>query len=154
MRKYLIPIIVVLLFMSCATYDRPIAPEEIRTYEKILEVPNTSKDEIYVKANEWFVHTFNSAESVIQFQDKEAGKIMGKYRFNIVVGHPVSINPGMKSTISVDVKVNRAKILIQGLISDFGADISNDLEFVEEARKVWVKLAISLEEYLNQKSEW
>ena len=152
-RNYLI-LLIVILFVSCVTYDRPIAPEEIRTFEKIIEIPNTTKDELYIKANEWFVNTFNSAESVIQFQDKEAGKIMGKYKFRIVVGHPVSLNAGMKSTISVDVKDNRAKIFIQGLTSDFGADLTNDLEFVKEARKVWNKMALSLEKSLNKEVEW
>ncbi|WP_107822016.1 DUF4468 domain-containing protein [Mangrovibacterium marinum] len=46
--------------------------------EQVIEVPGT-KDELYVKANEWMVRSFNNAKSVIQFQDKEAGKIMGKY---------------------------------------------------------------------------
>ena len=40
---------------------------------------NSSKNSNYVKANEWMVETFGNAESVIQFVDKEAGIIKGKY---------------------------------------------------------------------------
>ncbi|WP_233248578.1 DUF4468 domain-containing protein, partial [Desulfonatronum sp. SC1] len=57
------------------------APEEARRYERIIEVPNHTKSEIYVKANAWFVETFNSAENVIEFNDRESGRVMGKYVF-------------------------------------------------------------------------
>jgi len=37
------------------------------------------KNSNFIKANEWMVETFNNAESVIQFTDKEAGIVKGKY---------------------------------------------------------------------------
>lgn len=64
---------------GCATMMGAKAAPEMRTFEKVIEISDKSKDQIYIKANGWFVETFNSAESVIEFQDKEAGKIMGKY---------------------------------------------------------------------------
>jgi hypothetical protein len=142
------------LCISCVTYDRPIAPEEMRTYEKIFNIPNTAKDELYVRANEWFVNTFKSAKSVIQFQDKEAGKIMGKYRLYITIGKPVSITVGCTSIITVDVKDNRVRLYITGLESDYGADMTTDLESIESALNTWNKLASTLEIALKEKSEW
>ena len=47
-------------------------------YEDVVKVDGVSASDLYVRANEWFVKTFNSANSVIQMQDKEAGKIIGK----------------------------------------------------------------------------
>ena len=42
-------------------------------------VTTDDKDTNYIKANEWMVENFNDAKSVIQFSDKEAGIIKGKY---------------------------------------------------------------------------
>lgn len=49
-------------------------PAKVQNVENELD-----KNENYIKANEWMVETFNNAESVIQFTDKEAGIIKGKY---------------------------------------------------------------------------
>ena len=38
-----------------------------------------SESQIYTLANMWAVKRFNSAEAVIEYQDKEAGVMMGKY---------------------------------------------------------------------------
>ncbi|MGE0930203.1 DUF4468 domain-containing protein [Peijinzhouia sedimentorum] len=61
---------------SCAiskvTLETP--PPRVATFEN-----DHSKDENYVLANEWMVETFNNAESVIQFTDKESGTVKGKY---------------------------------------------------------------------------
>jgi len=70
----------------------------------IIEVKG-SKNELYIKSNEWMVRNFNNAKSVIQFQDKEAGKIMGKYRMNS--------GPELFSLISIIVKDNAVKIEIE-----------------------------------------
>ena len=44
---------------------------------RVVEVENMSKDEIFIKSMEWFSRTFKESKSVIDYQDKEAGKIMG-----------------------------------------------------------------------------
>jgi hypothetical protein len=41
--------------------------------------PAGTKAELFVKANLWMVDQFKSAKSVIQYSDKEAGVIKGKY---------------------------------------------------------------------------
>lgn len=54
-----------------------------------VSVPETShqfevdgqKNDLYVKANQWMVENFNNAKSVIQFSDKEAGIVSGRYYF-------------------------------------------------------------------------
>ncbi|PTN28985.1 hypothetical protein C6366_18615, partial [Desulfonatronum sp. SC1] len=79
--KSLLSIGIIITFYSCASMMGTTAPEEARRYERIIEVPNHTKSEIYVKANAWFVETFNSAENVIEFNDRESGRVMGKYVF-------------------------------------------------------------------------
>lgn len=47
-------------------------------YQGVQRVDGVSKDELYIRAREWFAKTFVSAQAVIQMDDKEAGKIIGK----------------------------------------------------------------------------
>jgi hypothetical protein len=62
--------------LDCGGIKTITAPPE--PYEEIITCEGT-KAGLYVKANEWMVKTFNNAESVIEFQDKEEGRIIGKY---------------------------------------------------------------------------
>ena len=87
------------LLLSCATIM-----VSVKKTGDIIEVTG-SKNELYLKSNEWMVRNFNNAKSVIQFSDKEAGKIMGKYRMNS--------EPELFSLISLIVKDNTVKIEIE-----------------------------------------
>jgi hypothetical protein len=59
----------------------PVVNGEI-VYMSVVNVDSTKSNELYVRANEWFVNTFKSAKDVIQLNDKEAGKIIGKGFFS------------------------------------------------------------------------
>lgn len=49
------------------------------TYSGVVTVDSTiSQYELYSRGREWFAKTYNSATDVIQMEDKEAGKIIGK----------------------------------------------------------------------------
>ncbi len=49
------------------------------TYTEVIVVDSSlSKNELYSNAREWFAKTYNSSLSVIQMDDKELGKIVGK----------------------------------------------------------------------------
>jgi hypothetical protein len=68
----------------------------------------------YIKANEWMVETFNNAESVIQFTDKEAGIVKGKYIMKGAVAastYAVS-QPSFSSIITIRVKDQGSRIEI------------------------------------------
>ncbi len=47
------------------------------SYGSIIPIQGT-KDELYIKAKQWFVKSFKSANYVLQMDDKEAGKLIGK----------------------------------------------------------------------------
>lgn len=80
------------------------------TFENQLD-----KDANYVLANEWMVETFNDAESVIQFTDKESGTVKGKY---LMKAGYVSTSPYVASTepryaiITIRVRDNGCRIEI------------------------------------------
>lgn len=107
----------ILLITSCVSVKS-------MTYEgnpitKTIEL-TTPKQSNYIKANEWMVETFGNAESVIQFSDKEAGIIKGKYMmYKGQTGSEYS--PAVASyfaMITLRVRDNAAKIEIEP-INDF-----------------------------------
>ncbi len=110
MKKLLTAIFFVTLFSSCGTMmaGETAAPELCR-YESIGEIAGLTKDDLYTLVNAWFVETFNSAESVIEYQDKEAGRVMGKYTFSCSDDYYYY---EVKQTISVDVQDGRYRFVI------------------------------------------
>jgi hypothetical protein len=64
-----------LVFTSCATTQTAFTPITLTETATVIG----TKNDVYVKANLWLVDVFNSAKSVIQFSDKDAGVIKGKY---------------------------------------------------------------------------
>ena len=74
-----------------------------------------SADDNFVRANEWMVETFNNAESVIQFTDKEAGIVEGRYvmQEGLVSTSPYSTPiPSFSAIITIRVKDNASRIEI------------------------------------------
>jgi hypothetical protein len=68
-------------------------------YTEVVEIPNVTKDVLYSRGYEWFAKTFKSAQDVIQMQDKERGKLIGR---------------GMLGDINV--KVSMGTYLLRGYI--------------------------------------
>jgi uncharacterized protein YceK len=107
MKKLLVVFMFSLVLLGCASVRSDIEPVTGEVASEIVEAEGTSKDDLYVRANSWAVDTFVSAESVIEFQDKDAGIIKGKYLFNVVGGmyfHDV------KTTITVETRDGKARI--------------------------------------------
>ncbi len=80
---------------------------------------NLSKKDNYILSNEWMVESFNNAKSVIQFSDKEAGIVKGKY--NLYSGYD---NIGYKvdevsAIITLRAKDSVVKIEIDGRNAEF-----------------------------------
>lgn len=65
-------------------------------YTEVVEMPNVIKDALYSRAYEWFAKSFKDAKNVIQMQDKDAGKIIGKGIFD---GINVKCCMGLSSVI-------------------------------------------------------
>jgi hypothetical protein len=79
-------IILLFIILGCLIetpiYSQDIFPIDKETgeivYSGVVNVDSTNSKELYVRAHEWFANTFKSAKDVIQLDDKEAGKIVGK----------------------------------------------------------------------------
>jgi len=80
------------------------------TFTEIIKIDNADAKALYNKAKIWFVHSFNSAQNVIQLDDKESGKIIGKGLFRVVSSVIVKGDIGVvKFTVEIVVKDGRYK---------------------------------------------
>lgn len=75
--KKLLLVLLLPILVSCFS-TKQIVLENPGTFEHSFEI-ESDKNTNFVRANEWMVDSFVSAKSVIQFSDKEAGVIKGKY---------------------------------------------------------------------------
>lgn len=114
MKKIFIPSISLICFFllnSCITSQvQQSPPPKFANFENQLD-----KNANYVLANEWMVESFNSAESVIQFTDKESGTIKGKYTLKqaYVSASPyVASTPALSAIITLRVRDNKIRIEI------------------------------------------
>ncbi|MVN76906.1 DUF4468 domain-containing protein [Hymenobacter sp. HMF4947] len=99
----------------------PLSAETHRiTYTDVVDVPGATKDELYTRASEWFAKTYNSANNVLQMQDRTAGQLVGKPVLATTVrslgaNYPAGI---VKYTISVYLKDGKYKYEITDLVHD------------------------------------
>ena len=96
-------LIALFLVTGCATTSTENVVSEMNA---IVEVPTKTADELFVLANSWAVDTFNSAEAVIEFSDKDAGIIKGTFSHEIS-GFNTYLT---KTTITIEVRKGRARI--------------------------------------------
>jgi hypothetical protein len=160
--KKIILALIPLVLHGCMTMSVPVSPEateEDRKYERVIAIPDVTKNDLYVKANAWAVKEFSSAESVIEFQDKEAGKIMGKFTYSDAY-HYVT-----KQTISIDIQEGRARILIENPYVKLTIGIAGQpqvnsytplttVDGVAKLKTVWIEMADSLEKALKSNDNW
>ena len=114
MKKILL-LLTTLFFFSCGSMVTTIIPAEDFKQENIIELPNQQKDKLFIKSNDWMVTTFNDAESVIQFSDKEEGTIIGKYLLQGTAGYNSLIgqyDTRIYAKITIQVKENKARIIV------------------------------------------
>lgn len=67
---------VMTILSSCATGPK-LAPEQ-RVASFVIEHPGLLKNDAYVRSSSWIAKTFRSAKAVIQVQDKDSGKTVGR----------------------------------------------------------------------------
>ena len=97
------------------------------TYSEVVQVENISKDDLFIRANSWIVKTFNSAKDVIQYNDKEAGKIICKTVTGATVGrglNRVTIDP-VYYLLQIEVREGRYRISATEFIHEYTVPLSN-----------------------------
>lgn len=120
---------IILLFLSlysCQTFSQGKAAREylarisgqyeINTdgnivFQEIIDALGVSKEQIYVRAQNYIATQYNDANSVIQYEDKDQGTIIGKGlypRVHLMLGSDFDAY----HIIRVDVKEERARVTI------------------------------------------
>lgn len=123
MKKLLLPVFF-LFFTYCAFCQEdpkklPVDSSSNKiTYKAMVDVPGMAKDDIYKKSREWFATTFKSANSVLQMDDKESGKLIGKgnFMFNYIINAGFGATSNMPETVgftlNISIKDNKYRIVI------------------------------------------
>ena len=104
--KKLISFLLVLLVSISVLFAKKIKPDEVK-YQEIVELPGLDADFLFEKAKQSLVNQFKSAKDVIQYADKEQGKIMGRGWTKVTYAlSPVNT----WFTITIDVKNEKLRI--------------------------------------------
>lgn len=92
-------------------------------YVRIDSLIKGSKEDLYLRSKSWLVHYFKSANAVIQMDDKENGKLMGKgvFMFPVksVLGITLDHDP-IHYTIQINTKENKTRIIVNDFIHEGG----------------------------------
>jgi hypothetical protein len=75
--KLLFPVICCILF-SFHSYSQDTLASAKGQLTDIVRVESVSKEDLYNRAKIWFARNFKSSKDVIQLEDRELGKIIGK----------------------------------------------------------------------------
>lgn len=127
--RNLIAIFGITLVMGGCASMQPVA-EADRTFERVVEAPSYSKDQIYTSTKIWIAENFKSAKSVIELDSKEDGIIIG----NGIIQYPCSgmdclTKSGWKVpfTMRVDIKDQKFKISFSNIKLSWPASYSSGI---------------------------
>ncbi len=83
-------------------------------FERVVEVPSLSKDEIYTRALAYFIAKYSSGPSLIVSQDKEEGTIIGKGKYPGIVYmlDPDPVPFDVNYMVQIDTKEGRSRITV------------------------------------------
>ena len=117
MKKILFALALVFTTQDVLSQELPINETTGKvTYEDIVKLEGIEKDVLYIRANEWFAKTFKLANAVIQVQDKEAGKIIGRGSISVTnLGYDYGV---FEFTLSFTAKEGRYKYVITDIRHD------------------------------------
>jgi hypothetical protein len=91
------------------------------SYQEIVRVDSSvTKDVLYASAKDWFANAFRSAKDVIQMEDKENAKLIGKG--NLTVSIPM-VGPDYSRvdfTVTIQAKDGRYKYTVTNFVSFYG----------------------------------
>jgi len=131
-------LLLMLLTLTCSLYGQsekeglPINDETGKiSFEEVVEIEGSNKDELYDRGREWFITKYVSAEDVLQLEDKENGKLIGKAISSIPYkSMGANANMPIRYTIKIYFKEGRYKVVITDYL--LGGLSANDATPIEE----------------------
>ncbi len=127
----------ILSLTGCATMEQVKKPP-MTQYEKIIEIPNTNKDQVYEGARQWFAKSFRDSNSVLRYQDKESGSIIGKGSAKMSCSGMACLGTprDLQFTVQVDAKDNRARVTFNDLVIYTPSSYSSGIRIPESTSKL------------------
>jgi hypothetical protein len=88
---------------------------KMKISSRFLKMLRGQREQLYLKANNWMIETFNDAQSVVQHNDKEEGVVIGKYLMSGTVQTSMygSADSRIYAIIDIRVKDDKARIEIK-----------------------------------------
>lgn len=120
MKKILLSTLIIIIGVTSNAQnidERP--PIEKHSYTFIIiDSIHEGKDQLYIKAKSWLAKVFVSAKSVIQMDDKEAGKIIGKGMISYDDGAEYyTTHFAISYTLTINVKDNKYRLILSDFIN-------------------------------------
>lgn len=97
----------------CASINAHAQDAEPLEFSEVVQATGVSKDELYNRARNWVVQTYNSANDVIQLADKESGQITVKA---LILSKFKIFNMKTAYTMSIYIKDGRYKYIFSDFI--------------------------------------
>lgn len=99
--------------------------DSIIIYEDVVKVSDTlSADKLFTMAQTWFANTFKDAKSVLQVNDRQSMKLIGKSSQLLYRAFASTPATYIYYSVSVDIKQGRYRYRLY----DFGFEIGNQSE--------------------------
>lgn len=120
------------------------------SFKEVVSLENTPKDAIYLRAREWFANTFKSSQNVIQMDDKDGGKLIGKgFSKSSFKYLGIVLYFKIWYTINITIKDNKYRIEITDIkiVDDFNYGYNFDIEQLKSGK-------IGNENVKNSKGEY
>lgn len=114
MKKLTLVVVAIFTAISMTVFG-----QDALTYTEVIQVDSISKNELYNRAKLWLATAYNSANDVLQIDDKDAGQIIGKaiIRYNPTVLFGSGETKGsIKYTVKIFLKEGRYKYEITDFI--------------------------------------
>ena len=139
---------------SCAPTNQT-TTNTATSFEKIVEVNDQTKDELFTSINTWLAKTFVSSENVIEYSDKEAGKVIGHIVFE---GYDVLLGTWYgKSTIEIDVKENKCRFQLNNPRFRYHGATNYRVATGKKLSKFnedWERVYLLFKEGIEKKEDW
>lgn len=148
----------IVLALSCSTVGG-LSGNVPDSYSEIVRVSG-DKDELFTKASLSLVDFFVDSDCVIEYSDKQAGVLKGKYVTPVSVGNS---NYRTFSIIEVDVKDGKYRMMMKfaaaytlgnGFIMKSGTPVPANDGILESLNVEWKALAQEFKAAMNSDTSW
>lgn len=123
-------------------------------FSGVTSVDSATKDELFVRARQWFNKTFVSAKEVLQISDKESGELSGKgltkltgvYKY--MGTHKADFDT--RFAVNVWVKDGKYKYEIKDFYAEFSGKSGYDIGLLTDAENCPAKWSMSPQRMMNE----